>query len=95
MPDFDEYTEEIKELWESHWLTNHGVKARQLKDQLKEYLHTDNLELTVNGHMALELITTQEKNGLVMKIAVKQKLNGQVRVIVKNMAMLYGIQEIM
>ena len=61
MPDFDEYTEEIKELWESHWLTNHGVKARQLKDQLKEYLHTDNLELTVNGHMALELILTALK----------------------------------
>lgn len=58
MPDFDEYTNEIKELWESHWLTNHGVKARQLKEQLKDYLKTDNLELTVNGHMALELILT-------------------------------------
>lgn len=31
MPDFDEYTNEIKELWDSHWLTNHGVKARLLK----------------------------------------------------------------
>lgn len=61
MPDFDEYTEEIKELWDSHWLTNHGVKARQLKEQLKEYLHTNNLELTVNGHMALELIITALK----------------------------------
>lgn len=61
MPDFDEYTEEIKELWDSHWLTNHGVKARQLKEQLKSYLHTDNLELTVNGHMALELILTALK----------------------------------
>lgn len=61
MPDFDEYTNEIKELWESHWLTNHGVKARELKEQLKDYLHTDNLELTVNGHMALELILTALK----------------------------------
>lgn len=61
MPDFDEYTEEIKELWDSHWLTNHGVKARQLKEQLKDYLGTDNLELTVNGHMALELILTALK----------------------------------
>lgn len=61
MPDFDEYTEEIKELWDSHWLTNHGVKARQLKEQLKDYLHADNLELTVNGHMALELILTALK----------------------------------
>lgn len=61
MPDFDEYTAEIKELWDSHWLTNHGVKARQLKEELKEYMHTDNLELTVNGHMALELILTALK----------------------------------
>ena len=61
MPDFDEYTEEIKELWDSHWLTNHGVKARQLKEELKKYLKTDNLELTVNGHMALELILTALK----------------------------------
>ena len=61
MPDFDEYTNEIKELWDSHWLTNHGVKARLLKEQLKEYLSTDNLELTVNGHMALELILTALK----------------------------------
>ncbi|MDO4188665.1 MAG: DegT/DnrJ/EryC1/StrS family aminotransferase [Lachnospiraceae bacterium] len=61
MPDFDEYTNEIKELWDSHWLTNHGVKARELKEQLKKYLQTDNLELTVNGHMALELILTALK----------------------------------
>ena len=61
MPDFDEYTNEIKELWDSHWLTNHGVKARELKEQLKSYLHADNLELTVNGHMALELILTALK----------------------------------
>lgn len=61
MPDFDEYTEEIKELWDSRWLTNHGVKARLLKDQVKEYLKADNLELTVNGHMALELILTALK----------------------------------
>jgi len=61
MPDFDEYTAEIKELWDSHWLTNHGVKARALKDQLKDYLNTPNLELTVNGHMALELILTALK----------------------------------
>jgi len=61
MPDFDEYTAEIKELWDSHWLTNHGIKARELKEQLKEYLHTDSLELTVNGHMSLELILTALK----------------------------------
>ena len=40
MPDFREYCEEIKELWDSHWLTNNGVKHRQLEDKLKQYLNT-------------------------------------------------------
>ena len=26
MPPFEEYVEEIKELWASHWLTNMGAK---------------------------------------------------------------------
>ena len=26
MPAYDEYCAEIKELWESHWLTNMGAK---------------------------------------------------------------------
>ena len=27
MAPFDEYTAEIRELWDSHWLTNNGIKA--------------------------------------------------------------------
>ena len=27
MPGFDEYIEEIRELWDSHWLTNMGVNT--------------------------------------------------------------------
>ena len=26
MPDFEEYVNEIKDIWQSHWLTNMGVK---------------------------------------------------------------------
>ena len=26
MPEFDEYVEEIKEMWDTHWLTNMGPK---------------------------------------------------------------------
>ena len=37
MPSFEEYCEEIKELWDSHWLTNMGVKHQQLEKHLKEY----------------------------------------------------------
>ncbi len=54
MPDFFEYCEEIKELWDSHWLTNMGCKHKQLEADLKAYLHTPNITLYVNGHLALE-----------------------------------------
>lgn len=55
MPLFDEYIEEIKELWNSHWLTNMGIKHQELQKKMLEYLGVDNIELLVNGHMALEL----------------------------------------
>lgn len=55
MPDFEEYCEEIKELWDSHWLTNMGPKHKQLQTELKKYLGVENVELFTNGHMALEL----------------------------------------
>lgn len=54
MPDFNEYCEEIKELWDSHFLTNMGVKHKQLEKKLKEYLKTPNITLFTNGHLALE-----------------------------------------
>ncbi|WP_409068656.1 DegT/DnrJ/EryC1/StrS family aminotransferase [Clostridium sp. FAM 1755] len=54
MPDFDEYIEEIKELWESHWLTNNGIKHKQLEAELLRYLNTPNITLVTNGHLALE-----------------------------------------
>lgn len=56
MPPFDEYIEEIKELWDSCWLTNNGSKHIQLEQSLKEYLRCDNLVLFTNGHLALENI---------------------------------------
>ncbi len=54
MPEFNEYCEEIKELWDSHWLTNMGVKHKQFEAQLKEYLNTPFAALYTNGHLALE-----------------------------------------
>lgn len=54
MPDFEEYCAEIKELWESRWLTNMGVKHRQLQAELEKYLETPHVALYTNGHLALE-----------------------------------------
>ena len=54
MPEFEEYCEEIKELWESHWLTNMGVKHKRLQAELEKYLDTPHVALYTNGHLALE-----------------------------------------
>lgn len=54
MPPFEEYCEEIKELWDSHWLTNMGVKHVQLQRELERYLDTPHVVLYTNGHLALE-----------------------------------------
>ena len=56
MPDFEEYCAEIRELWESRWLTNMGAKHRQLEADLKAYLGCPNIALYTNGHLALEHI---------------------------------------
>ena len=55
MPELDEYIQEIKGIWDTHWLTNMGPKHIELQKSLKEYLSVDNIELLTNGHMALEL----------------------------------------
>lgn len=55
MPEFQEYVDEIRDIWETHWMTNMGVKHRRLQKELKNYLAVENVELFTNGHMALEL----------------------------------------
>lgn len=55
MPDKEEYFKEIEELWDTHILTNMGIKHQQLEEQLRQFLSVDYIELMCNGHMALEL----------------------------------------
>ena len=55
LPPFEEYVDEIRELWDTRWLTNMGVKHCELEKKLKDYLDVDNISLMVNGHLALEL----------------------------------------
>lgn len=54
MPPFSEYCNEIKDIWESHWLTNMGAKHKALEMALKNYLGCSHITLFVNGHLALE-----------------------------------------
>lgn len=55
MPPMEEYNKEIEDIFETHWLTNMGIKHRMLQEKLKEYLGVENVELLTNGHMAIEM----------------------------------------
>lgn len=56
MPPIEEYFDEIRDLWNTRWLTNSGVKHMELEKKLCEYLTVSNAALCVNGHQALECI---------------------------------------
>lgn len=54
MPSYEEYCEEIKSIWDNHWLTNCGPKHDLLEEKLAEYLGVKKVTLFTNGHLALE-----------------------------------------
>lgn len=53
MPPFDRFTERVRPLWESRWLTNQGCLHGELEKRLEEYLGVENLSLFCNGTIAL------------------------------------------
>ncbi|MBQ6293276.1 MAG: DegT/DnrJ/EryC1/StrS family aminotransferase [Lachnospiraceae bacterium] len=54
MPAFDEFAEEIRDLWDTRWLTNMGSKHEELQKSLEEFLGVPHVILYTNGHLALE-----------------------------------------
>lgn len=54
MPYYEEYCEEIRDLWDNHWLTNMGAKHKKFQGQLEELLDVPYVTLYTNGHLALE-----------------------------------------
>jgi dTDP-4-amino-4,6-dideoxygalactose transaminase len=67
MPDYEEYIDEIKDLWDSHWLTNMGAKHKLFETQLLQYMDASNITLFTNGHLALEcVIAAMELTGEVI-----------------------------
>jgi len=55
MPEFEEYVEEIKDLWDSRWLSNRGAKHKRLETELASIFDSKNVALFANGHVALEV----------------------------------------
>ena len=53
LPSYEEFIEEIKDIFESKWLTNMGQKHQKLESKLIQKLKVNNISLFTNGHMAL------------------------------------------
>ena len=54
LPSFEEYCDEIRKFWDSHWLTNMGAEHKQFQAELERYLNCPHAVLFTNGHLALE-----------------------------------------
>ena len=65
MPNYEEYCEEIRKLWDSHWITNMGIEHKTFQADLELYLSCPHVVLFTNGHLALEnaLAAMQFPNG--------------------------------
>ncbi len=56
LPRFEEYINEIRECWDTHWITSMGPKHQLLEKQLEDFLSVKNVMLFSNGHSALEML---------------------------------------
>lgn len=55
LPTMEEYMDELKDVWDSMYLTNMGKKHRKLQTELAKYLDAEYIDLFTNGHASLEL----------------------------------------
>lgn len=56
LPDLEEYTSLLREIWDSKWITNNGSFHQQLERELADYLKVPYISLFTNG--TLPLITS-------------------------------------
>lgn len=67
LPDYEEFIHEIKDIWDTHWLTNMGSKHAAFESKLIDYLHVPYVNLFTNGHLALEaLLSAMDLSGEVI-----------------------------
>ena len=60
MPPFEEYVEEIRGLWDSHWLTNMGEKHEALEAALKNYLGVPDIALFVKNSSEIDELSFRQ-----------------------------------
>lgn len=55
LPSLEEYVRELRSIWESGQVTNHGPLVTRLEEMLKDYLGVRHILLVCNGTMALQI----------------------------------------
>lgn len=55
LPPIDEYNKIVQRAWDNEWLTNRGELILELENKLKEYLAVNNIIVTSNGTVALQI----------------------------------------
>lgn len=53
LPDLDDFTVELKKIWDSKWITNNGSYHKKLESALAEYLGVPYISLFTNGTLPL------------------------------------------
>lgn len=53
LPDLDEFTESLKQIWDSKWITNYGPFHKQLEEALRKYFKVPYISLFTNGTLPL------------------------------------------
>ncbi|MEH6515093.1 MAG: DegT/DnrJ/EryC1/StrS family aminotransferase [Halioglobus sp.] len=55
LPPIDQFTEGLKDIWESQWLTNNGPMLQKFEKELAKIHQTENISVFSNGTLALQL----------------------------------------
>lgn len=55
LPPLEEYSAQVKRAFDNEWLTNRGELVQELEAKLKEYLEIDNILITNNGTIPIQI----------------------------------------
>ena len=55
LPPINQYNQQVERVWRNEWLTNRGQLILELETKLKEYLATNNILITNNGTIPIQI----------------------------------------
>ncbi|GAB1397054.1 hypothetical protein MASR1M65_18330 [Saprospiraceae bacterium] len=55
LPPIEEYQAQVQRAYNNNWLTNRGELVRELEQELQKYLTVDNILITNNGTVPLQI----------------------------------------